>query len=71
MSAGTVKVGVWCLDGNNLYLGGCVAAVIGQGPGTGNDLFSFAGARGYNIRIGCIQGSITVIGLIGYISGDS
>ena len=36
-------------------MGGGVATVIGQGPGTGDDLFSFAGAGGYNIGIGCIQ----------------
>ncbi len=48
---------------------GRVAAVIGQGPGTGNDLFSFTCSGGYNIRIGCIQGGIAVVGFIGYIAG--
>ena len=47
-----------------------VTAVIGQGPCPGDDLFTFACARDYNISEGGIKRGVAVVGLIRHITRD-
>ena len=72
ISAGTVKVGaVLSSDRDDLVCGRGVAAVIGQGPGPGDDLFAFAGTGYYYISKGGIKRGVAVVCLVSYISCDA